>query len=53
MGKIRSQCNLKYQLKHIMARGTPYLPVERYYPKKCPELNSLQQQNHNYLKVTN
>ena len=29
---------------------TPYLPVERCYPKKSPELNSLQQQNHNYLE---
>ena len=50
MGKVHSQFNLKYQLKHITARGTPYLPVERCYPKMCLELNSLQQQNHNYLE---
>ena len=50
MGEIQSKCEVKYQLKHIMARGTPYLPVERCYPKKCLELNNLQQQNHNYLE---
>ena len=49
MGKVHSKFKLKYQLKHIMARGTPYLPVERCYPKKCPELRNLQQQIHNYL----
>ena len=32
-----------------MARGTPYLRVERCYPKKCPELRNLQQRIHNYL----
>ena len=49
MEKVHSQRKLKSQLKHIMAQGTPYLPVERCYPKKYPELNSLQHQIHNYL----
>ena len=50
MGKVHSKFKLKYQLKHIMARGMPYLPVERCYSKKCPKLKSLQQQNHKYLE---